>query len=213
MSEQRLPDVGAQVRALRQHRGLSLRTLAELCDLSPNTIGLIERGETSPSVSTLHRLATALSVHITTFFDEHAEYMHVVLTRAAERSCSGNAHVLLESLGTGLEEQCLEPFVVTMKPGADSGQQIMVHTGQEMVYCLQGEVEYEVAGQPYRLTPGDTLLFQARLAHRWRNAAAVPATFLLVFCSGGRREQACLSPMQPAVREERNRAITHDTKG
>ncbi len=29
--------------------------LAELCDLSPNTISLIERGDSSPSVSTLHR--------------------------------------------------------------------------------------------------------------------------------------------------------------
>lgn len=58
MSEKGVPDVGAQVRALRQQCGLSLRTLAELCDLSPNTISLIERGESSPSVSTLHRLAT-----------------------------------------------------------------------------------------------------------------------------------------------------------
>jgi transcriptional regulator with XRE-family HTH domain len=186
MTEQGTPDVGPQLRALRQQRGLSLRTLAELCDLSPNTISLIERGESSPSVSTLHRLAMALGVHITAFFEEHAEHMQVVLTRTAERSRSGSANVVLESLGTGLEEQSLEPFLVTMKPGADSGQQIMVHTGQEMVYCLQGEVEYEVAGQPYRLATGDTLLFQARLAHRWRNPAEVPATFLMVFCTGGK---------------------------
>ena len=181
MSEQGTPDVGAQLRALRQQRGLSLRTLAELCDLSPNTISLIERGESSPSVSTLHRLATALGVHITAFFEGHAEPVQAVLTRAAERSRSGNAQVLLESLGTGLEEQSLEPFLVTMKPGADSGQQIMMHSGQEMVYCLQGEVEYEVASQPYRLAAGDTLLFQARLPHRWRNPGSSPAIFLLVF--------------------------------
>jgi len=181
MCEQGIPDVGAHVRAWRQKRGLSLRTLAELCDLSPNTISLIERGETSPSVSTLHRLATALRVQITTLFEEHAQPVEVVLTRVGERRCSGNAHVLLESLGTGLEGQRLEPFVVTMKPGADSGQPVMVHGGQEMVYCLQGEVEYEVAGESYRLAAGDTLLFEARLSHRWRNSGADSATFLLVF--------------------------------
>jgi len=181
MSEQRAPDVGSQLRALRQKRGLSLRTLAELCDLSPNTISLIERGDSSPSVSTLHRLATALGVHITAFFEGHAEPVQAVLTRAAERRRSGNAHVLLESLGTGLEEQSLEPFLVTMRPGADSGQEPMVHSGQEMVYCLQGEVEYEVGGRPYQLAIGDTLLFEARLPHRWRNLGNSPATFLLVF--------------------------------
>jgi transcriptional regulator with XRE-family HTH domain len=186
MSDQGAPDVGAQLRALRQQRGLSLRTLAELCDLSPNTISLIERGESSPSVSTLHRLATALSIQITAFFEEHAEPVQVILTRAAERSRSGSTNVRLESLGMGLEEQSLEPFLVTMKPGADSGQQIMMHTGQEMVYCLQGEVEYQVVGQSYRLAVGDTLLFEARLAHRWRNPVGMPAIFLLVFCSGGK---------------------------
>jgi transcriptional regulator with XRE-family HTH domain len=181
MSEERGPDVGLQLRALRQKRGLSLRTLAELCDLSPNTISLIERGDSSPSVSTLHRLATALNVHITAFFEERAEPVETVLTHAAERPRSGNAHVLLESLGTGLEEQSIEPFLVTMKPGADSGQQPMVHTGQEMVYCLQGEVEYEVASQLHRLAEGDTLLFEARLPHRWRNPGGSPAIFLLIF--------------------------------
>jgi transcriptional regulator with XRE-family HTH domain len=181
MNRQGAPDVGSQLRALRQKRGLSLRTLAELCDLSPNTISLIERGESSPSVSTLHRLSTALSVHITAFFEGQAEPVQAVLTRAAERPRSGNALVLLESLGTGLEEQSLEPFLVTMKPGADSGQPTIVHSGQEMVYCLEGEVEYEVAGRPYRLEAGDTLLFQARLPHRWRNSGGSAATFLLVF--------------------------------
>jgi transcriptional regulator with XRE-family HTH domain len=190
MSEQGAPDVGAQVRALRQQRGLSLRALAELCDLSPNTISLIERGGSSPSVSTLHRLAMALSVHITAFFEERAEPIHAVLTRAAERRRSGNAQVLLESLGTGLEEQALEPFLVTMKPGAGSGQQPMVHIGQEMVYCVQGEVEYDVAGQPYRLGIGDTLLFEARLPHRWRNPGKRPATFLLVFGEAGGTQPA-----------------------
>jgi transcriptional regulator with XRE-family HTH domain len=196
MSEQGTPDVGAQLRALRQQRGLSLRTLAELCDLSPNTISLIERGESSPSVSTLHRLATALSVHITAFFEEHDEPVQIVLTRAAERARSGSANVRLESLGTGLEEQSLEPFLVTMKPGADSGQQLVVHTGEEMVYCLQGEVEYEVAGQLHRLAAGDTLLFEARLPHRWRNPAEAPAIFLMVFGTGG-KESPVEQHLQP----------------
>ncbi len=185
MSEQGVPDVGSQLRALRQQRGLSLRTLAELCDLSPNTISLIERGESSPSVSTLHRLATALGVHITAFFEGRAEPLEVVLTRARKRRRSGNALVLLESLGAGLEEQALEPFLVTLKPGADSGPQPIVHTGQEMVYCQQGEVEYEIAGKPYRLGAGDALLFQARLPHRWRNPGSSPSSFILVIGEAG----------------------------
>lgn len=190
MSEQDTPDVGAELRALRQSRGLSLRSLAELCGLSPNTISLIERGDSSPSVSTLHRLATALGVHITAFFGEQAEPVHAVLTRAGERRRTGNEYVLLESLGAGLEVKSLEPFLVTLQSRADSGAQAIVHSGQEMVYCLQGEIEYEVAAQLYRLAVGDSLLFEARLPHRWRNPGDNPATFLLVFGEPGDTQPA-----------------------
>jgi transcriptional regulator with XRE-family HTH domain len=185
MSELGAPDVASHLRSLRQKRGLSLRTLAELCDLSPNTISLIERGESSPSVSTLHRLATALAVPITAFFEQQAPPVHAVLTRAAERHRSGNAHLLLESLGTGLEDQAMQPFLVTLEHGADSGPAPIVHGGQELVYCARGELEYEVAGHSYRLAAGDALLFDARLPHRWSNPGVGPATFLLVFGEAG----------------------------
>lgn len=160
-----------------------MRGLAELCELSPNAISLIERGSTSPSVSTLHRLATALRVPITAFFEAQGDRVELILSRAGQRPYSGTDSVLLENLGAGLDHQTLEPFVVTLKPGADSGEQGMVHDGHELVYCLQGELEYEVAGTQYRLAAGDAVLFEARLAHCWRNPGRSPAVFLLIFQS------------------------------
>jgi transcriptional regulator with XRE-family HTH domain len=181
MEEQKPPDVGAQVRALRQQRDMSIRGLAELCELSPNTISLIERGATSPSVSTLHQLATALRVPITLFFEAQDESARVIHSRPGERSFSGSSSLLLESLGSGLEEQTLEPFLVTLKPGADSGPTIMAHEGHELVYCLQGQVEYRIEDQGYCLAPGESLLFDALLPHCWRNPTKEPAVFLLIF--------------------------------
>ena len=188
MSEQQPPDVGSQVRAWRQERGLSLRALAELCDLSPNTISLIERGSTSPSVSTLHRLATSLRVPITSFFVPEEKRAEVLLSRPGERSFSGSTDVLLESLGSGLKGQTLEAFVVTLKPNADSGKQPMVHEGHELVYCLDGEVEYRIEDRSYRLRHGESLLFEAHLPHCWQNRNHEPAVFLLIFHSAATGE-------------------------
>jgi transcriptional regulator with XRE-family HTH domain len=183
MSELEPPDVGARVKALREQRGLSMRGLARLCGLSPNAISLIERGASSPSVSTLHRIATALKVPITAFFEGPDEKAQMIVSRAGARPYTGNIQVMLESLGSGLEGQSLEPFVVTLEPGAGSGNPVMIHDGHELVYCLQGEVEYEVAGKSCRLTAGDSVLFEARLEHRWHNAGSEPTKFLLVFQS------------------------------
>jgi transcriptional regulator with XRE-family HTH domain len=180
MSERQTPDVGARLLAMRNERGLSLRALAELCDLSPNTISLVERGVTSPSVSTLQRLAMALGVPITSFFSEPVERIEVLVTRADQRIRSGSASVVLESIGYGLEQQACDPFMVTLKAGAGSGDRLMIHTGHELVFCIEGDLDYEVAGEHYRLSPGDALLFHADLPHRWHNPSSHPCVFLLI---------------------------------
>ncbi|MGD8627025.1 MAG: helix-turn-helix domain-containing protein [Anaerolineae bacterium] len=184
MSESGPPDVGSQLKTLRERRGLSMRALAELCGMSPNTISLIERGTTSPNVSTLHQLATALKVPITAFFEGPGEQVQVIHSRPGQRSFSGSTSVLLESLGSGLAEQTLEPFLVTLQPMADSGPGAMIHGGHELVYCLQGELEYQIESQSYRLVAGESLLLDAGLPHCWRNPAeAEPSLFLLIFQS------------------------------
>lgn len=197
MSERETLDVGSRVRDLRNQRGLSLRALAELCDLSPNTISLIERGITSPSVSTLQRLATALGVPINSFFSDPAERVKVIFTNGEERIRSGSASVVLESLGYGLEGQACDPFVVTLKPGAGSGRQMMLHNGTELVHCLQGELDYEVAGEHYRLKPGDSLLFRAEQPHRWYNPGDGPVVFLLMMQVTEEREESVTQHLHP----------------
>jgi transcriptional regulator with XRE-family HTH domain/mannose-6-phosphate isomerase-like protein (cupin superfamily) len=197
MSEQQAPNVGDRVRALRHERGLSLRALAELCELSPNTISLIERGETSPSVSTLHRLATALGIHISTFFVEPAERMRMILTRANERTRSGSASVVLESLGWGLEGQACDPFVVTLKPGANSGREMMVHAGTELIHCLEGSLSIEIAGQNYDLEPGDTVLFRGEQPHRWQNSSSDPAVFMMMMQATEERDEKLHQHLHP----------------
>lgn len=52
----------ANLRRLRERRGLSRRTLSELCGLSKNMIALYERGEADPSTETLCLMADLLEV-------------------------------------------------------------------------------------------------------------------------------------------------------
>jgi transcriptional regulator with XRE-family HTH domain len=159
---------------------LSQRALAEACKLSANAIGLIERGESSPSVSTLHRLATALEVPIAELFTG-TEEQTVVLTRKSQRSETHRDRIQMEGLAEGLSDQCMEPFLVTLQPGAGTGADPISHLGEEFVFCLEGAVEYQIAGQSYHLEAGDSLMFQAHQSHCWRTLGDRPARLLLVF--------------------------------
>jgi transcriptional regulator with XRE-family HTH domain/quercetin dioxygenase-like cupin family protein len=65
-----VPPIGERLREARTKRGLSVRGLARVVDVSPSLISQIETGKSSPSVSTLYAITTALQVSIEDVFGE-----------------------------------------------------------------------------------------------------------------------------------------------
>ena len=172
--------VGPRIRAIRERRGLSLRSLAKQSGLSVNAISLIERGENSPTVSSLHRLATALEVPITDFFEQSGG-LQAVFVEPDKRMQAGANGILMESLGIGLRRQQMEPFLITLAPDTGTYDQPVSHAGEEFAYCVAGRVEYCVGNRIYDMTPGCSLLFEATVEHWFRNAGPEPAQLMLVF--------------------------------
>ena len=181
-------NVGRRLRELRTERGLSIRALAEQSGLNVNTLSFIENGKTSPSVSTLQQVAAALEVPINAFFEIKTVPQAIVYQKAGDRQPAAFMHGTLADLGAGFARPGMEPFVVTLEPQADSGDTPILHTGIEFVYCLEGCVGYEVDGQTFILDPGDSLLFEARLPHRWHNAGETPSRSLLMLCPADERD-------------------------
>ena len=181
-------NVGFRLRQLRLERGLSIRSLAEQSGLNVNTLSLIENGKTSPSVSTLQQIAAALRTPITVFFDTQAMPQAVVYQKAGERQPDGFTHGTLTDLGAGFTSPALEPFIVTLEPDSQPSDNPIVHTGFEFVFCLEGQLCYEVNGDKYTLEPGDSLLFEAHLPHRWRNCGKLPSRSLLLLAPADLRD-------------------------
>lgn len=175
-------DVGSRLRALREQRRMSIRALAEASGLAVNTLSLIENGRTSPSVSTLQRLAMTLQMPISAFFTPDVPQQRVVFTPAGQATATLFPHGALADLAPGLVNRTLEPLLLTLDPGAGSGPEPIVHTGQEFVFGLSGQILYTVADHTYTIGPGDSLLFEAVLPHRWHNPGHAPAQALLVLC-------------------------------
>jgi len=173
-------DVGSRLRELRLERGKSMRALARASGLSTNALSMIERGRTSPSVSTLYKIADALEVPITAFFRLEPPRQDIVFVKAAERTRVNLTRGLWEGLGGESFIGHVEPFMITLESGASSGPFGMLHTGHEFVMCLTGQIQYEIEGVKYTLQPGDSLLFAAQLRHRWRNTGADQASAVIV---------------------------------
>jgi len=162
-------DVGQRLRELREDRDISMRALARRSGLSANALSMIERGLTSPSVSTLVKLSSALQVPITAFFRKEPSREKIVFRKASERSRITFNRGLIEGLGGEVFAGRVEAFLVTLENGASSGPNTMIHSGHELVFVLRGKMEYEVEDQVFNLEAGDNLIFTAHLNHRWRN--------------------------------------------
>jgi transcriptional regulator with XRE-family HTH domain len=178
-------NVAESLRRLREARGISMRALATSSGLSANALSMIERGKTSPSVSTLHKLADALGVSITAFFGEEEAKKQVIFFKSDERSRMGFTRGIAEDLGGSHFSGRVEPFLLTLESGAVSGPRNISHSGHEFVFCLRGKLEYYVDKQFFQMEPGDSLLFQSRLQHRWRNPGnTVTTALVLISCFG-----------------------------
>ncbi len=174
------PDVGKRIRTLRERQGFSLRALAQRSGLSLNAISLIERGTNSPTVSSLHLLAGALNVPITDFFQDRSRQA-VIFLKPEGRLRAEAGGIALESLGSGLRNQQSEPFLIAVEPGSGNMDEPITHSGEEFVYCFQGEVTYKIGEHLYLLEEGCSLLFDASVPHGFGNTGDIVARLLMVF--------------------------------
>jgi len=182
-------DVGGRLREIRKVHGHSIRSLAEKSGLNANTLSLIENGKTSPSVGTLQQLAQALEVPITAFFQTEVQDKQVVFQKAGLRSLVNFSHGTAEDLSAGLDTNGAQPLIITLNPKAGSGDNPIVHTGSELVFCLEGGLTYTVDGQQFELEAGDSLVFHAYLPHQWRNTGKTKARALLILCPTDDRDR------------------------
>ncbi len=181
--------VGERLRILRTERDLSQRALAQLANISTNSVSLIERNEISPSVATMQNLATALHVRVSYFFEDELAEESIIHVKASQRSTVGSLGVRIQSTGRRIRSQEVEPFVVCLSPHTGSGERQVVHAGHEVIFCLKGRIEYVIDGTSYQVEEGDFLLFEANLPHLWRNPFDDPAEFILILQTPGATQE------------------------
>lgn len=70
MSKKDLQKFGKRLKSLRIDRNLTQLELSEILDMSPNFIGMIERGERNTTVENVFKIARALNIKPSNLFEE-----------------------------------------------------------------------------------------------------------------------------------------------
>ncbi|RPI83397.1 MAG: helix-turn-helix domain-containing protein [Chloroflexi bacterium] len=174
------PGIGEKLRYFRKERGLSIRVLAEQARLSPNTISLIENNTASPTVTTLYAIANVLDIPLSAFFTEGENGEAVRLVTAQDRERTVIPGLRVSVLPGDVLDQRVHILHFVVEPGNGSGNDQMVHPGDELVICLRGELEYRVNDTIYNLKEQDSLAFNAGSPHSFFNRKQDETHFLVL---------------------------------
>lgn len=154
-------DFGTRLKKIRCNSGLSVRALAERVGVSPSFIYQLEKNETSPSFSTLRRIAAVLSTSISVLTeDELPEEWVVVRAGARRRVVTDDRGVnlgLLAFLGT--REKRMQPAVLQLEAGATCSEIVFDSGRDDLFYVLEGQLDITCGDRTYHLECGDAAYF------------------------------------------------------
>lgn len=165
--------IGERIRKIREDMGYSLEEVSRMTGMSSSVLSQIENHMSSPSLGVLIKLSKALEVPLGRFLGEEREEPFTIVRRDERKPTArfgtkagvkyGYSY---ESLGHGMKDRHMEPFLVTLE-GVDDPSllQPSSHEGEEFIFVLEGEVEVELAGHKDVLQPGDAIYYHSKLPH------------------------------------------------
>lgn len=162
------PDIAENLKKHRQSLKWSLSKAALKTGVSKAMLGQIERGESSPTIATLWKIATGFDLPLTSFTQNHTLDDEFLQFREGIR---------FKTLFPFDETTRSEMFLHYLEPMQSQKSAAHVQGVMEDIVVLTGEVEILVGEQWQRLQLGETLRFNADQPHGYRNPTSNTATF------------------------------------
>jgi transcriptional regulator with XRE-family HTH domain len=170
--------IGPKIRELRAQRNLSLQQLAVRAGVSAAAIHKVERGDMVPTITTLLKLASALGRPVGHFIDDaEPQYPVAVHSRARELRPG-------EPFTGPASQFVLTGTVTVIEPGAGgAAEPTRTAAGEELVFVLDGTLEFRVAGQAFRLARHDSLHYRTEYPRSWSNPGTKAARAIWISTS------------------------------
>ena len=159
--------IGQRLRSIRHERGLSLAQVAAASGLTRGFLSQLELGDTSASVTSLARIASALGVDMSSLFERPPS----PLVRRAERKPSMlGGEGVLDYLLTPDGERRAQMIETHLVPGGYADTELFARDGELVICHVQsGTLELRLGDERFILATGDTMTFDPKVPHTWGN--------------------------------------------
>lgn len=170
--------IGEKIREARRRRRLTLQRVSAMTGLSIGFLSQVERDITTPSLSSLVTIASALDQSVSAFLHQ-PDLPNAVSRHEGRVAYPLNAsRASYEQLSTTFPGQMLNALKVHVPAGYRS--ETSSYEGEEIVYVLSGTVRYVIDGTIYELQSGDALHYSAHRPHHVVNPCDQPAEVISI---------------------------------
>ena len=164
--------LGSRIKALRAQSGITLEQLASQSGVSRAMLSKVERGEKSPTLSIVARIAAGFRITLSELLGAETDASDVAVIRSAER-------LSFKDPETGFERWVLSPqhldngvevVLHRIPPGRSSGvlPPYSVPT-EKYVMVQEGQLTVYVDNKPHVLKAGDSMYFEVKAPYRLVN--------------------------------------------
>ena len=173
--------LGADLRALRKARSITLQAMADRLDRSVGWVSQVERDLSYPSIEDLRAIAGIFGVPLSLFFgrsDAPADEQGYIVRAGARRRIGADGAALVEEL---LSPDLTDEFEVvhsTFRPGATLARENTRPT-TELAYMVSGQLDITIGGRAFTVGSGDSFRIRAE-PYSWANPYDEPALAIWV---------------------------------
>ncbi len=170
------------LKSVRKEKGLSLDKTAQMTGVSKAMLGQIERGESSPTLAILWKIATGLEVPMSVFIEPVPKSGPHTLIRDANviRQKRGDEGVKVSTLFPFEERFGFEYSEVTYSPGYERLAEPHEKGVVEHISVIEGEVEIFSEGSWHPLHKGQSIRFSGDRSHGYRNRGLKDAVVIIL---------------------------------
>lgn len=181
-----LVELALRIKALRLDQRLTLEQVASRTGLTRSWLSKVENFRVTPSLPALGQIAAALGVSVADLVEGLDRKPQLTVIRRDERQLVERdqdvSNIVYESLAHQYPNRAMDPFLLTVPAGGER-RDSLAHEGEEFLTVVSGQVDFHYGETVYQLHEGDSLYFDATMAHRLSNPYPDQAQVLCVFHS------------------------------
>lgn len=159
---------GEKLRQVREHKGFTLKYVAQKAGVSESLVSQIERNHVSPAIDTLLSLADVLDINLEFLFEEYRKDRPVKIIRRGERAVIKEESVVYEELSKPDytdKNNSFETYLMKIPSGEHTHRGSYGHIGREHGIIIKGHAVLIYENRRYELNEGDSVTFSSGMPH------------------------------------------------